>query len=918
MTTPQPSSPQHSRQRHGGRATTWLGGWRLALRMARREVRRDRLRAVFVWLMVALPVGAICGFQVFLASSDLSSGEQTELRLGGNQAALTLGELGFAPEFDGGGTASIGVETWPATPIPGWGATTAERQRAVEDLTGRPALAITLGEAVRVDGSAALVLGVDTSRPESAGVVRLTDGRLPAATAEVLVTASGVVSGLPVGGTLTLRNDAGQPYEVTVVGTANVRQYEIPDLIAAPDPDPATVAAFLLGGDQPVTWEDAVRFAGYGFMTASRHFLEHPPEVPFEPSSENVVRFYTSLLLISAALLEVMLVVGPAFAIGAARQRRSLALAASNGATPAQLRRSALGQAVLLGVSAAVVGATLGTLVGVVSWPLFSADPTQPHGPLEIPLVSLALTLALVIVATVLAALVAARGLGRLDLVSALRGSLRPSRERRGAPVWGASLVVTGLALNWSIGTAIQVDPSLWFILWCVGAVAVLVGALLLVPVLLRAISRTGDRAPVAARLALRELARQRGRTRSAVAAIMAGAVVLGVLWTIVLTQQLDDARHDRMETAYGQATVIYRDMADPDLLLEARAIVATIDPSLHTARTATIRGWAADSAAELEQSLAAVNPGCEPADLIGGISPPVGCKGLNTLGQTPRSETLTGPAEELIDFFRLDASYQGALLGGALLVDTTPWAPSELELPPASTAIVNGEVSFIRFDVDVPESVVAEQVPAVPISTELIERGASPDAVGALISVDAAQERNWRLGGWQLRVNSPDGPITPELEARLALALQRGGFSISVERGWEPRPQPVVWGMTGAVGLLAIVAAALTAILGVAELRPFLATFAAVGADPWLSRRLASTQAWLLGFVGSALGASVGLAVGAPTARLTTSSEGRLPALLVLPWQLLLVLVVVVPLVAAGVARLAVPSGPTLVRRVS
>ena len=57
-------------------------------------------------------------------------------------------------------------------------------------------------------------------------------------------------------------------------------------------------------------------------------------------------------------------------------------------------------------------------------------------------------------------ALVAARGLGRLDLVSALRGSLRPPRERRGAPVWGASLVVTGLALY------ALYEPRHWFYRW--------------------------------------------------------------------------------------------------------------------------------------------------------------------------------------------------------------------------------------------------------------------------------------------------------------------------------------------------------------------------------------------------------------------------------------------------------------------
>jgi putative ABC transport system permease protein len=147
---------------------------------------------------------------------------------------------------------------------------------------------------------------------------------------------------------------------------------------------------------------------------------------------------------------------------------------------------------------------------------------------------------------------------------------------------------------------------------------------------------------------------------------------------------------------------------------------------------------------------------------------------------------------------------------------------------------------------------------------------------------------------------------------------LQPAGFHLRVERGWQPSVDPLVWGITGTVALLAVVAAAMATVLGVAELRPFLGTFAAVGADPGLSRRLAAAQAGVLGLVGSVLGVAIGLAVGAPLAIASTSHLGEITPVLALPWPLAIALLLVVPAVAAGVARISVPAHPVLVRRLA
>ena len=79
------------------RFRSWRHGWGMALRMARREIGRDRVRTGFIWLMIALPVATICGIHIVVASSDLSNVERLELRLGGTQAVLGHVGYGFEP-----------------------------------------------------------------------------------------------------------------------------------------------------------------------------------------------------------------------------------------------------------------------------------------------------------------------------------------------------------------------------------------------------------------------------------------------------------------------------------------------------------------------------------------------------------------------------------------------------------------------------------------------------------------------------------------------------------------------------------------------------------------------------------------------------------------------------------------------------
>jgi putative ABC transport system permease protein len=875
--------------------------------MARRDVGRDRGRSLFVWLMIALPVAAICAGQILLASQDVSPAEFLDLRLGGAQARLTWTGYRFVPDSDAYrhavapsdlGTAG---NDEPARPVPGWGSAIAAQEAAVADWTGQPALALTVGSAEVVGpGDGVVVLGVDAARPDARQLVQLRSGRLPATTDEVLVTPAWTGLGLPAAGTVQLRGADGVAVTRTIVGTADARLDQVVQLVALPDPAAAD-RSFLLGGDTAQTWDDAQRLAEYGFATTSRGIAADPPEELPEMGRGNPAFLFGSVGLIGGGgLLEVALLVGPAFAIGAARQRRTLALAASNGADVAHLRRVALGQAVLLGSTASASGVLLGTATGAALWWLLGRDPSQLNGPLDLPALFLVAVLLLGALTAVVAALLPSRGLGRLDLVAALRGSVRSAPVGRHARRWGVLLLAAGLAGTWASVRLNPLNDRWWFLAWFLSVSLAIAGLLLCVPAVLVLLARVAGSAPVVLRIALRDLARQRGRATATVAAILGGSLLLGVVWTMVASIEADTARMYRADMPYGQGELSAMSHSVEGL----RATVAAVEPRLRTAALASVAGVAPDGGGEPEQ-LVALRPGC-----VAGTElwERVECTSLGNDGRG----ILAGSLADLTWLFGLDAGQVAALRSGKLLVDTDPGLGLAHD---GVNELVDGRLRLAWSDTGRDPRWHTLELPALAVSAALLDRGSSAGHYGALLTTEAAAKHHLALDTGSLRVIDPAGPISPELQARIDAAVGDPDWPLEVERGFEPTPQPVVWATTITLGVLAVVAAAMATILATAEQRPFLATFAAVGASPRLSRRLATTQAAVLALFGTLCGFGLGLLAGVPLA-LAGTDKGAAGSVLVLPWTVALAFALGVPFAAAVVAAVCVPASPVLTKR--
>ena len=108
---------------------------------------------------------------------------------------------------------------------------------------------------------------------------------------------------------------------------------------------------------------------------------------------------------------------------------------------------------------------------------------------------------------------------------------------------------------------------------------------------------------------------------------------------------------------------------------------------------------------------------------------------------------------------------------------------------------------------------------------------------------------------------------------------------------------------------------------LALSDARPDLATLSAVGAAPRTRRRVAASYALVIGSVGALLGAGVGFIPGIAISRPLTSgfgSSGPGPdgPFLAIPWLLIVVIVVALPLLTAAVVGLSARSRLPLVAR--
>ncbi len=763
--------------------------------------------------------------------------------------------------------------------------------RVVARITGRVAARTDVGLARPI------AVGLDLQDPMTRGLFDLRDGRYPRSEGEVAVSGRLSGRGFPVGSTLTLADGTARRVVGTVESTTTRDLSIVVGPAAALGLDPAAggdvgEVDWLVSRSGGVDWDTVRALNTKGLYVRSRSVIEHPP-----PASEVTMPTYDGgsdsavvavlALVVAMALLEVVLLAGPAFAVGARRQQRALALMAASGAEPPHLRRVVMASGVVLGTAAVVLGSVLGVGVAWLARPLVQQFSDTVLGPFEMAARDIAAIAACGLLSALLAALMPALIAARSDVVAILAGRRGETRTAIWSPVAGALLLAAGVA-----GAAYgALRPSGGEVVIVLAAILSVLGMVLLTPLVLGLLGRVARLLPLPARFAVRDAARHRSRTAPAVAAVaatVAGVVALGI-------GGMSDAAQNRAlysPAAPTGAGLVQGFGVDAGTWTAFERIVHRELPG---ARTTVVRGVDESGGVQLR------------------LEPDTG-SWTNALG----SSVLVGPAG--LGALRLPAD----------------------DLQRARSALAEGEVVLLSAD-PVPDGqvrLVRESyaddgaVRQIGTSTQpavAVRAPGSMQPARAVLPVSVAREAGLVVTTNALLVRGATIDRSAEDAIDEAVAGLEENASLYVERGYQDDSTRVILLLLGSIGGVLVLGGTLTAtFLALSDARPDFATMGAVGADPRTRRSVAAAYAGTIGLVGAVLGAAVGFIPGvAVTFPLTGSSwaepgattEEGVPLpdrFLDVPWLLVIGLVVVLPLVTAVVVGLTSRSRLPMVSRLS
>ncbi len=372
------------------------------------------------------------------------------------------------------------------------------------------------------------------------------------------------------------------------------------------------------------------------------------------------------LLLATIGLTFIGLLSVAGFTVIAQRRLRALGMIGAIGATDRQVRRVMSANGLAVGTVGALVGTGLGLVVWLALTPAFEGVVGHRYDPFALPWWAVLAGAVLAILTALAASWWPARAAAKLPIVAALSG--RPAAPR---PAHRFALLGTVLATAGFV--ALVLAHTVHTVLIVAGILAITAGMLLLAPLGIRALAAFAGRAPVAIRLALRDLTRYQARSGAALAA---ASLAVGIAATIAVTAAAQQA-HDHTLTGGNLPTnqlIVWlanpNDHGGPGLSVApaggGSATPAVPDPAVVTrARsTADVIAQAVgsgtvvelDSAVDLNSPVpAGAPPDARQATLVHPISVPGRGKGWNEVA-TPYVAT---PA--VLNLYRIPARDIGA-----------------------------------------------------------------------------------------------------------------------------------------------------------------------------------------------------------------------------------------------------------------
>ena len=592
--------------------------------------------------------------------------------------------------------------------------------------------------------------------------------------------------------------------------------------------------------------------------------------------------------LATVGMLLIALVAVGGFTVLAQRRLRSLGMLGALGATDRNVRLVVRVNGVLVGVVGAVIGTVLGLAIWLAYRPRLESSAHHVIGVFQLPWNVVGPAMALAVVATYFAASRPARSVTRIPIVAALSGRPAPPKQVHRSAVPGVILFVVAAALLSYSGKSAHGGgaPELVF-----GLVALIVAIILLAPFCLMVLSSFSRWAPIAARLALRDLARYRARSGSALAAISLG-VFIAALVCVLTAQRYGNVLDYAGPNLSSNQVIVYTPNGGPGPGNGPGGSSGSGTASTPQAQAAVAQNIAkalgSNTVIELDQTSASLQhsgPGRSWSGPVYVATPQLlAAFGIKASEVNPGADILT-MRPGLSGLSDMQLVYGGGDLGGG------PGGPGN---GPASDPCPKGQCVA---------NPVIQEVGALPSGTSAPNTVITEHAIRALGLHPSA-------AGWLIQ--APHNPTAAQItDARLTAGA--AGMTIETKSSTPSSAEILNWatvfGIALALGILAMSIGLIRS-----ETARDLRTLAATGAGSMTRRELTAATAFALALGGAVLGtvaayvAAIGYAWDNPRDGLSELSN--------VPTANLLYILVGMPLVAAVVGWLLAGREPPVISR--
>jgi putative ABC transport system permease protein len=528
------------------------------------------------------------------------------------------------------------------------------------------------------------------------------------------------------------------------------------------------------------------------------------------------------------------------FTVMAQRRLRALGMLAALGATERNVRLVMTANGAAVGLTATVVGVAAGFGAWFAYVPSLEADTAHRIDPLNLPWWAIVAGMALAVVTSVLAARRPARAVARVPVLAALSGRPAAPKGVRRSALPGVALVIAGVVcLLFSGGWGGSSGSDALLVLG--GLVGISAGIFLLAPACVTVLTAgAGPRVPVAVRIALRDLVRQRARSGAAVAAV-SFAVFLAMLIGIVASVRFSNVLDYTGQNLTSDQLIMYTQDQGPN---------AGPGGGLTPGQTAALQAKVDSFAASLHAQYVL------PLDTVNATLQQQGRQNNNFSG------TLYVATPALLADFGIRPSQVDP---GADIVSMRPGLGSVPDMQ-----LIYGDLGNPQATPSAADNPKIQQLAALPSGTSAPNTVITPHAI-------QRYKLQTSLDGWFIQAPQP---LTSAQISSARQIAANAGVTVETKSGELGLNQisdgATVLGLVIALGVLVMSVGLVRS-----ETSGDLRTLAATGASSRIRRSITSATAGAIGLLGAILGAAGATAAGVAWARSSlTVTFGDFPVL--------------------------------------